>query len=48
VDEVAAQSPDTIAAGRLHQLSGLAQHPDLAAVVDWLPLDPRSTDPKAA
>jgi len=32
VDEVAARSPDS---GQLHQLSGLAQHPDLAAFVDW-------------
>ena len=24
--------------GQLHQLSGLAQHPDLAAIVDWPPL----------
>ncbi len=31
VDEVAP-------AGQLHQLSGLAQHPDLAAIVDWPPL----------
>src|ERR687887_2354830 len=38
VDEVAARSADAIAAGQLHQLSGLAQHPDLAAVVDWPPL----------
>src|SRR3954469_12653252 len=38
VDEVAARSPDASAAGQLHQLSGLAQHPDLAAVVDWPPL----------
>jgi ectoine hydroxylase len=29
VDEVAARSPDTSAAGQVHQLSGLAQHPDL-------------------
>jgi hypothetical protein len=36
VDEVAARSPDP--AGQLHQLSGIAQHPDLAAVVDWPPL----------
>lgn len=35
VDEVATRSAD----GRqLHQLSGLAQHPDLAAIVDWPPL----------
>src|SRR3954451_21579673 len=31
VDEVAARSAG---AGQLHQLSGLAQHPDLAAIVD--------------
>jgi len=36
VDEVAARSPDTMQP--LHQLSGLAQHPDLAAIVDWPPL----------
>src|SRR3954468_11989490 len=35
VDEVAARSGD---AGHLPQLSGLAQHPDLAAIVDWPPL----------
>jgi ectoine hydroxylase len=35
VDEVAARCAD----GRqLHQLSGLAQHPDLAAIIDWPPL----------
>ena len=38
VDEVAARSPDSLASGQLHQLSGLAQHPDLATVVDWPPL----------
>ena len=38
VDEVAARSADACAAGQLHQLSGLAQHPDLAAIVDWPPL----------
>jgi ectoine hydroxylase len=38
VDEVAARSPDAGKPGQLHQLSGLAQHPDLAAVVDWPPL----------
>jgi ectoine hydroxylase len=38
VDEVTARSPDASTAGQLHQLSGLAQHPDLAAVVDWPPL----------
>jgi ectoine hydroxylase len=35
VDEVAGRSGE---AGALHQLSGLAQHPDLAAIVDWPPL----------
>ena len=30
--------PTAGTAGPLHQLSGLAQHPDLAAVVDWPPL----------
>ena len=35
VDEVAARSAG---AGQLHQLSGLAQHPDLAGIVDWPPL----------
>ena len=38
VDEVASRSPEAGTAGQLHQLSGLAQHPDLAAVVDWPPL----------
>jgi hypothetical protein len=38
VDEVAARSSDRPGAAPLHQLSGLAQHPDLAAVVDWPPL----------
>jgi ectoine hydroxylase len=38
VDEVTARSPDASTGGQLHQLSGLAQHPDLAAVVDWPPL----------
>src|ERR687887_1955627 len=38
VDEVAARSPEARTAGQLHQLSGLAQHPDLAAVIDWPPL----------
>ena len=38
LDEVAARSADASTAGQLHQLSGLAQHPDLAAVVDWPPL----------
>jgi hypothetical protein len=35
VDAVAARASD---GGALHLLSGLAQHPDLAAVVDWPPL----------
>src|SRR4051812_35863711 len=35
VDEVAARSRGT---GPLHALSGLAQPPDLATVVDWPPL----------
>src|SRR5256714_6028502 len=38
VDVVAARSPEASTAGQLHQLSGLAQHPDLAEVVDWPPL----------
>ena len=38
VDEVAARSPDASIVGQIHQLSGLAQHPDLAAIVDWPPL----------
>lgn len=38
VDAVAARSPETGGDGHLHQLSGLAQHPDLADVVDWPPL----------
>src|SRR3954447_17309736 len=38
VDEVAARSSDAGTAGQLHQLSGLAQHPDLAEVADWPPL----------
>jgi ectoine hydroxylase len=38
VDEVAARSADAGPGGQLHQLSGLAQHPDLAEVVDWPPL----------
>ncbi|WP_320669466.1 phytanoyl-CoA dioxygenase family protein [Patulibacter defluvii] len=38
VDEVAARSPEAGAGGQLHLLSGLAQHPRLAAVVDWPPL----------
>ena len=38
VDEVAARSSDAASMGERHQLSGLAQHPDLAAVVDWPPL----------
>jgi D-alanine--(R)-lactate ligase len=38
VDEVAARSSDGGAGGQLHLLSGLAQHPDLAEIVDWPPL----------
>jgi hypothetical protein len=38
VDEVAARSSETGTGGQLHLLSGLARHPDLAAVVDWPPL----------
>jgi ectoine hydroxylase len=38
VDEVAARSSDTGPDGQLHRLSGLAQHPDLAEIVDWPPL----------
>lgn len=38
VDEVADRSADANASGQLHQLSGLAQHRDLAAIVDWPPL----------
>src|SRR3954462_15404944 len=38
VDVVAARAPNAGSAGQLHQLSGLAQHPDLAAIVDWPPL----------
>jgi ectoine hydroxylase len=38
VDEVAFRSSDVGSEGQLHQLSGLAQHPDLAAVVDWPPV----------
>jgi ectoine hydroxylase len=38
VDEVAARSSDAGTGGELHVLSGLAQHPDLAEVVDWPPL----------
>lgn len=38
VDEVAARCPDTSPDGRLHQLSALSLHPDLAEVVDWPPL----------
>jgi ectoine hydroxylase len=38
VDEVAARSSDAGAGGQLHLLSGLAQHPDLAEIVDWPPL----------
>ena len=38
VDEVAARSAGPAGSRPLHQLSGLAQHPDLATVVDWPPL----------
>jgi hypothetical protein len=38
VDEVAARFSDAGAPNQLHLLSGLAQHPGLAAVVDWPPL----------
>jgi hypothetical protein len=38
VDEVAARSSDAGGGGQLHLLSGLAEHPGLAAVVDWPPL----------
>jgi len=38
VDEVAARSADGTGARPLHRLSALAQHPDLATVVDWPPL----------
>jgi ectoine hydroxylase len=38
VDEVPARPFDTSAGGELHLLSGLAQHPDLAEIVDWPPL----------
>src|SRR6266568_3589058 len=38
VDEVAGRSPDIGSEGQVHQLSGLAQHPDLVSVVDWPPL----------
>lgn len=38
VDEVGARSADAAVGGQLHQLSGLAQHRDLAEVVDWPPL----------
>jgi ectoine hydroxylase len=38
VDEVAGRSTGGSASGELHLLSGLAQHPDLAAIVDWQPL----------
>jgi hypothetical protein len=37
-DEVAARAPGASTSGELHQLSGLAQHPDLATIVDWPPL----------
>jgi ectoine hydroxylase len=38
VDEVAARPSEAAGAAELHLLSGLAQHPDLAEVVDWPPL----------
>jgi ectoine hydroxylase len=38
VDGVAARRAHAGSEGQLHLLSGLAQHPDLAAVVDWPPL----------
>jgi hypothetical protein len=38
VDEVMTRTSDSGGAAPLHQLSGLAQHPDLACVVDWPPL----------
>jgi ectoine hydroxylase len=38
VDEVAGRFTPVSAAGELHLLSGLAQHPDLAEIVDWPPL----------
>lgn len=38
VDEVADRPSAVGTAGEFHLLSGLAQHPDLAAVVDWPPL----------
>ena|SRR5436190_17349742 len=44
VDEVAARASDASTRGQLHQLSGLAQHPDLAEVVDWPPLWARAIE----
>jgi ectoine hydroxylase len=38
VDDVASRSADTAPDGRLHQLSGLAYHPDLVEFIDWPPL----------
>jgi ectoine hydroxylase len=38
VDEVAGRTPDSRSGGQLHQLSALAQHPDLVEIVDWPPL----------
>ncbi len=38
VDAVAARSSGSDTATELHLLSGLAQHPDLAEIVDWPPL----------
>jgi hypothetical protein len=38
VDEVATRSPEADGTAELHLLSGLAQHADLAEVVDWPPL----------
>jgi ectoine hydroxylase len=38
VDDVAARASDRSATEQLHLLSGLAQHADLADVVDWPPL----------
>lgn len=37
VDEVAWQTSEADTSRDLHVLSGLAQHPDLAAIVDWPP-----------
>jgi hypothetical protein len=38
IDEVAARRPAALRREPLHQLSGLAQHPDLSRIVDWPPL----------